>query len=758
MVTDNQIIPVIPNDPFQTTNISWNREINWSSRNNFQPDRNWWLRAIDAPLAWAFNDRINLEEGPIIIGIVEVAAEGTGFDINHTDLIGRIRFANGVHEERNEVGNHGTHVAGIIGATHNNGTGIAGVLRDVQMLAAVPRFAIMEVTFTNWVDEEDEDDEDEDDVLIVTTSIDILACLIDVVDEGAKVINFSMGGSGELRIRTNHTTEWVNEHARRASATIAILLSEGYDFVVVQTAGNGHGLKRNGKRDRKRIGVDAINNGLFASITAGNAFIPDGMPEWITADEILNRIIIVGSAEMIGAGIYRQALSSNGGPQVHIAAPGVDIYSTVASRIQRNWWSGDQIIFENNLYAYDSGTSMAAPIVTGVAGLVWSHNPNLTGAEVRNIVINSVDRNLVVTSNPDAPRANGDLHMVNAFLAVQAALRTLEEDIEIDTNAPIGTVDQVYAWHIQTTNGEQYSTWERTGGNLPDYYVLYSAGLLMGIPTAPGEFDIELRVRTGPNDDDFATATVSITIHPATSPPSGRLADPVPVTTGNMVRWEAVPGAGVYEITLRACGECDNDRFDSFSESTEDLHFRAFTMRSMMFNSPCPNAGLYITAKESAQAPPHTWSNPVYIPFTNRLDAPFIQYGNTDEHRTWNTNPLFSVENNLAVIPQYHDGGIEGNFIAMYVLQGSGSGSSFNFSVQHGRIGGAGILNPQCDITYTPDWYPEGSRVHVYVFAIGDDYTYTTSLASNGLIFNLTYINGVPHFEYIGTYFPNGSH
>ncbi|MCC5598206.1 S8 family peptidase [Nostoc favosum] len=54
----------------------------------------------------------------------------------------------------------------------------------------------------------------------------------------------------------------------------------------------------------------------------------------------------------------------------YVTAPGVKVYSSVA----------------NNQYATYSGTSMAAPHVAGVVALMLSANPNLTDAQVRQIV------------------------------------------------------------------------------------------------------------------------------------------------------------------------------------------------------------------------------------------------------------------------------------------------------------------------------------------------------------------------------------
>ena len=70
---------------------------------------------------------------------------------------------------------------------------------------------------------------------------------------------------------------------------------------------------------------------------------------------------------------------------VDIAAPGVDILSTDT---------------RSGVYAYRSGTSMAAPHVSGVAALVWAAVPYATNAQVRDALI-TTEQDLGVPGRDD---------------------------------------------------------------------------------------------------------------------------------------------------------------------------------------------------------------------------------------------------------------------------------------------------------------------------------------------------------------------
>ena len=71
----------------------------------------------------------------------------------------------------------------------------------------------------------------------------------------------------------------------------------------------------------------------------------------------------------------RKASFTNFGSTVDVSAPGVNILSTIPG----------------NRYGSKNGTSMASPLVAGLAALIWSKNPTLNSAQVRQIIENSCD-------------------------------------------------------------------------------------------------------------------------------------------------------------------------------------------------------------------------------------------------------------------------------------------------------------------------------------------------------------------------------
>jgi len=101
---------------------------------------------------------------------------------------------------------------------------------------------------------------------------------------------------------------------------------------------------------------------------------------------------------------------SNYGKSVDVFAPGVDIYTTD----------------KDNQFSYESGTSVAAPIVSGLAALIWSKYPFLTGLQVKQIILKSVFKPIVQVKSVSGKSFNfvdcsisGGI--VNAYDALQLA-------------------------------------------------------------------------------------------------------------------------------------------------------------------------------------------------------------------------------------------------------------------------------------------------------------------------------------------------
>jgi hypothetical protein len=89
-----------------------------------------------------------------------------------------------------------------------------------------------------------------------------------------------------------------------------------------------------------------------------------------------NAWIEVGASSWKGLDSLAAPFSNYGKAQVDVFAPGVDILSTVPG----------------GGYERESGTSMAAPVVTGLAAMLMSYYPNFTAADVKRIILDSATR------------------------------------------------------------------------------------------------------------------------------------------------------------------------------------------------------------------------------------------------------------------------------------------------------------------------------------------------------------------------------
>jgi subtilisin family serine protease len=283
----------------------------------------WGTRKIGAPAAWD----ISTGDRQIYIGVLD-----SGIDINHPDLSGSLGYNYkeftgmpnvdddgnsfvddllGVDLTRDSIDpsddqGHGSHVAGIIGATANNGIGVAGTTWKTGIVPVKVVDSRGEGSLAN-----------------------LIRGIYYAVDRGVWILNASLGS----RLNSQQLVSAV-QYARERGV------------ILVAAAGNS-----------------ASNND---SIPVYPASIP------------LDNVISVAATD---ANDDLAPFSNFGELSVDIAAPGVDIISTIIDPV-RNIRG----------YATLSGTSMAAPFVTGVLSLAWSSNTNLVNWQMRALLLSTVDQ------------------------------------------------------------------------------------------------------------------------------------------------------------------------------------------------------------------------------------------------------------------------------------------------------------------------------------------------------------------------------
>jgi len=205
--------------------------------------------------------------------------------------------------------NHGTHVAGIIGAVRDNNIGVKGVANDVMIMSV------------RTVPDGDERDKD------VANAIRYAAA------NGAKVINMSFG----------KTYSW-----DKKAVDDAVKYAVSKDVLIVHAAGND-------------------NTDLDTTTRYPNRTYADG-------SGIARSWIEVGASGPVDDETLKASFSCYGKVAVDVFAPGVKINSTIPG----------------SKYAEFSGTSMASPVVAGLAALIRSYYPKLTAVQVKEIILNSV--------------------------------------------------------------------------------------------------------------------------------------------------------------------------------------------------------------------------------------------------------------------------------------------------------------------------------------------------------------------------------
>ncbi|MEJ5994574.1 S8 family peptidase [Pedobacter sp. Du54] len=260
---------------------------------------------------------------------------------------------------------HGTHVSGIIGANRANELGILGVANNV---------AIMSIRVVPQGDERDKD---------VANGIRY------AVDNGARVINMSFGKG----------FKWDKKIVDEA-----VKYAESKNVLLVHAAGNDNNdndevenypnkyfdspeaeahFKAKPKRELGFVPPKSVEN--QGSSPYGNDYGDQRMGmRYRTPVKVVDtakfKLPHANNWIEVGASAYRDddelkaSFSNYGKFNVDVFAPGFMINSTVP----------------NDKYEEFDGTSMAAPVVSGLSALILSYYPELKASEVRDILIKSV--------------------------------------------------------------------------------------------------------------------------------------------------------------------------------------------------------------------------------------------------------------------------------------------------------------------------------------------------------------------------------
>jgi subtilisin family serine protease len=200
------------------------------------------------------------------------------------------------------------------------------------------------------------------------TDVDEAAAIVYAVRHGARIINLSIGGPESSAVE-QRAIRWAARHGA----------------LIVAAAGNEH---------------DQGNQPEF----------PAALLQHVGSYGRGGIGLAVGATSMDGTRAY----FSNTGSYLSLAAPGFNVFAAESADAE---WPRAQLPWASpGYYGWASGTSFAAPLVSGAAALVWAANPRLTARQVAKVLKQSA-----TGTSWNAELGWGRL---DAAAAVQLALRT----------------------------------------------------------------------------------------------------------------------------------------------------------------------------------------------------------------------------------------------------------------------------------------------------------------------------------------------
>ena len=342
---------------------------------------NWGAVAMHAREAEA----VNVKRAPVTVAVVDSGVEDT-----HPDLEGRVDTSRSVKCSVNGVATqdfygwrdefyHGTHVAGIIAANHND-IGIDGI---------APEASIVAIEATN------------DNRLIYPEYV--TCAFMWAASHGVDVVNNSY--SMDPWVYWSPTDP--EQAAGLEAATRSIKYAQGKGLAVIAAAGN------------EGVDIDnpTIDNGSPTDVPTPtkNRAVNGGIRVPSMLDGVA-QVSAVGQAYNVKPGLsLGRAEFSNYGDTIDFAAPGDQIYSTVP------------LLFYPSGYAVADGTSMATPHVSGVAALIKSVHPELSGAQVIDLMKKQAAANYGRLNAPIDGREYRGYGFLDALDAVTSGVDQIDE-------------------------------------------------------------------------------------------------------------------------------------------------------------------------------------------------------------------------------------------------------------------------------------------------------------------------------------------
>jgi hypothetical protein len=483
------------------------------------------FQLIGAQKAWGYVKGSGLQLWDVHVGVVDSGIyKGTGEfsgDVNITfpdPDAGELKAPNKDTNDQNGVtvdnptGSHGTMVSGTIGADPNNGgqTGVASPALGHHLTISMINYKAGNYGFPEVPNP------DPNDPTIIkwndgkSYSFGTLVALTKQVENGAKIINCSFGSE-----KPDPENALVAAAYRKFFEKMA---AEHPDVTFVCAAGNEGG---------------QLTKTNYAPAGAGS-----GLPNVITVGNVMNDGSLQGTSSNVAG--------ADG--EVTLAAPGEQVVQAVDAQ-------GNPITNETDVgngLSYGGGTSAASPQVAAAAAILLSLNPNLTAADIKDI--------LSKTARPGPAELGGKILAVD-----QAVLEVINQQREKQGLPAVTGEELEKAGMVDAV---------ATTTDTPDVYSV--RGILAMVPA--GGTDVAISGSAGVTVED-GEATQSLTAAGEVQWPAVRVAanDPKNPTTITVTRKDT--GAASI-ITL--------EQFDLNGKWNGTLTFTDFTVDASAVPSSVP--------------------------------------------------------------------------------------------------------------------------------------------------------------------------